>query len=176
MRPKYLAPTQLPPVAAELAAELPRADAFGHFPGSRGQQAGVGTACHFARLVREAQFPLQLKALLLAPEKQPQALHKLPGTSARHVPTPGPSTSSLGWLQVCPQCASLGVHRSFTPAKRHLLRSQSAGCLLRASPWSTCSFISLFFQALEAHSFAQQYFLSTYYVQTPCRLWGYAGE
>lgn len=51
-----LAPTRLPPVAAELSAELPRADAFGHFSGSRGQQAGVGTSCHFARLVREAVY------------------------------------------------------------------------------------------------------------------------
>lgn len=69
------------PAAAKLSAELPRADAFGRFPGSRGQQAGVGTSCHFSQLVREAEFPLKPRALLLVPETQPQALHKLPGTS-----------------------------------------------------------------------------------------------
>lgn len=82
MKPKSVAPIQLPPMAAKLSAELPRADAFGHFPGSQGQQAGAGTSCHFTRLVREAEFSVEPGALLLVPEKQPWALHKLPGTSA----------------------------------------------------------------------------------------------
>lgn len=69
MRPKSLAPTQLLPVAAKLSAELPRTDTFGHSSGSRGQQAGVGASCHFSRLVSEAGFSPELRALLLVPEK-----------------------------------------------------------------------------------------------------------
>lgn len=83
MKPKSLVPTWLPPMAAELSAKPPRADAFGHFSGSRRQQAGVGTSCHFVRLVREAEFSPELRALLSVPEKQPRALHKLPGTSCQ---------------------------------------------------------------------------------------------
>lgn len=45
-----------------------------------GQQAGSGTSCLFTRLVSEAKFSPELRALLSVLEKQPWALHKLPGT------------------------------------------------------------------------------------------------
>ena len=52
------------------AAELLTADAFGHFSGSQGQQAGVGTSRPFARLVREAESSPKLQALLLVPDRK----------------------------------------------------------------------------------------------------------
>lgn len=64
-----MVPTQLLPVAAKLSAGPPRADTFGHFSGSWGQQAGGGTSCLFARLVSEAEFSPELRALLLVLEK-----------------------------------------------------------------------------------------------------------
>lgn len=153
----------------ELSAELPRADAFGHFSGSRGQQAGVGTSCHFARLVREAEFSLELGALLLVPEKQPEALHKLPGTSACHMSTPGLQNifpeGTPGLPTAVPASESTAPStRPLTLARPDLL--SSSDCLLQASPPSVLLANSRtpFFQALNIHSRVQQCFPSTYYV------------
>lgn len=162
VRPKSLAPTRLPPVAAELSAELPRADAFGHFSGSRGQQAGVGTSCHFARLVREAEFSPELGALLLVPEKQPQALHKLPGNSARHVSTPGLQNIfpevALGLPTAVP--ASESPVSSTGPS---LWPDQTSSVPLTAS--SRLLHRASFLSTPAPRSRIQQCFLSTYYVQ-----------
>lgn len=89
------------------------------------------------------------------PRANPWAENFLPGV-APGLPTP------------CQPRSPQVPHSSQT----HLLRSRSAGCLLQASLWCTRSFLSraLFSQALEIHSFVQQYFLSTYYVQRLCRL------
>ena len=144
MRPKSLAPTQLLPVAAKLSAELPRTDTFGHSSGSWGQQAGVGASRHFSRLVSEAGFSPELRALLLVPEKQPWPLRKFPGTSARHVSTPGQKIIlprvAMGLLTAMPASESTTPYPSpSAPAKVHLIRSRSAGCLLQASAPTPCS-------------------------------------
>lgn len=99
-----------------------------------GQQAGSGTSCLFARLVSEAKFSPELRALLSVLENQPWALHKLPGTSARHVSTTGRKNVlprvAAGLLMAMPARVHRSPHWPRALAKHCLVPTWGTGCLL----------------------------------------------